>query len=337
VQKVADTRPAIPVEGNRAINPVEINLDQEKPSYERGLDMGKSYASAAGNGGSKSGYQIVERRKAFAKVKAPTPDPISRISVWERHLKIRFVTDSKVVTKLVEGTSPEVIRTKLNGYLRDLNERKAYFAISGKNRFGDILRMLADSKVDDIVIYLKALGERLKELNLPPFRFESDTEKVKIYVGMILLTRAGRINWCPEDWNDDTGFRAISNDIENSNPGLYVTAKPWWVGGLRKMHNRKQSTASMILVVEKTKEITAMMSANNPRINIGGRSPFSRAWREENASMICARFLKVGHVGAGCDAPAVCKFYRQSHMTINHVCWVAGCYARGVDCAHCRR
>jgi len=313
-------------------------IPQEKPSYERGIEINKmTFATVAGTESNKNGYQMVEGRKRFMKPKGKTPEPISRISLRERHLKIRFVTDKKVITELDDGITPETIRIALNDTLRDLNERKSYFSVCGKNRFGDILLTLADTKIDDIMVYLEAMKEKLYEMGLPELRFERDAEKVKIYVGMVPLTRAGRINWSPEDWVDDTGYRSISNDVEKSNPGIVVTARPSWVGGLRKMHNRKQSTAGMILVVEKTKEVASMMSMTNPKITLGGKPRYCRAWREENASIMCARCLKIGHVGAGCDAPPACKFCRQSHMSINHECKVSGCGARGVECQHCRK
>jgi len=313
-------------------------IPQEKPSYERGIEINKmTFATEAGADSDKNGYQMVEGRKRLTKPKGKTPEPISRINLRERHLKIRFITDKKVITELDDGVTPETIRIALNNTLRDLNERKSYFSVCGKNRFGDILLMLADTKIDDIMVYLEAMKEKLYEMGLPKLRFERDAEKVKIYVGMVPLTRAGRINWSPEDWVDDTGYRSISNDIEKSNLGIVVTARPSLVGGLRKMHNGEQSTAGMILVVEKPKEVASMMSMTNPRITLSEKPRYCRAWREENASIMCARCLKIGHVGAGCDAPPACKFCRQSHMSINHECKVSGCRARGVECQHCRK
>jgi len=190
---------------------------------------------------------------------------------------VRFVTANQVVTKLAEGLTTEVFQTAMNDCLKDLNERKVYFRVCRRNRFSDVLHTQTDSKVDDFMEYLNALGEKFTSLGVPEFRFERDSEKVKIDVGMVPLTNPGRINWSPEDWIDDTEYRTITNDVESANSGIVITAKPLWVGGVWKMHVQKQSTAGIILVVEKTKEVMVMMSAESPRIVICGKPRFCRA------------------------------------------------------------
>jgi len=69
-----------------------------------------------------------------------------------------------VVTEPKNSVIPETIRVTLNETLRNLHERKSYFSICGKNRFGDILLTLADTKIDDIMGYLEAIKERLYEM-----------------------------------------------------------------------------------------------------------------------------------------------------------------------------
>jgi len=279
-----------------------------EPSYERGLNTKKSFASVADNNGKKGSFNWVSRRKAFAPKKEAKTEPITQIRVRERHLKIRFVTEKKAITTLGNEHSTKSIRIALNQCLTGLNETKGYFSICGKNRFGDILLTLAENKVDDIMVYIEALRVTLVDMGLPTFRFECDAEKVKVFVGMVPLIRSCRLNWSPEDWVEEAGYREISNDVEQSNPWITVAAKPSWVGGLRKFHNQKQSTNGMILLLEKSVELTRMMSIDNPKIIIGGKKRFCQAWREESESIMCARCLKIGHVGAGCDSNPVCLF-----------------------------
>jgi len=164
--------------------------------------------------------------------------------------------------------------------------------------------------------------------------FTADVKKAKVFAGLVLLCRPGKVSWLPEDWNNDAAFRQLSTDIERSNPGITLEAKPSWVGQLGKFHSRKQSCAGLLLVVRLTSRVKEILESKNPRIVIGGKVRMCRAWNEENGSQICARCCQIGDNGNGCKNTPVCKFYRDNHESSNYFCMVTGCGARQCTCLH---
>jgi len=176
------------------------------------------------------------------------------------------------VTKLPVGVNPETIRNGLNECLRNLNERKAYFWKASLNRFGDVLLSLRDTSMEDIHHYLNALSKEPENMGLKDFRFERDAKKVKIFVGMVPLARAGKGSWSPTDWESEDAFRSMASDIEQSNMGITLAARPSWVGKLETFHRRKQSTAGILLVVELSPEVRVIMAKDTPRIIISGKA-----------------------------------------------------------------
>ena len=346
-KKVAAVKPAIPLtQKNKGKQVVKNNKTNETktvveqlttttippmvPTYESGMTYSKVATDEAGT----KEFSIVSGRKRFEKKKPVTVNNPLRTKERERHLKIRFDTPKGTLTKLPKGINPETIRNGLNECLRNLNERKVSISVAKLNRFGDVLLALRDTKVEDIHHYLTALGEELENMGLENFRFERDAEKVKIFVGMVPLARAGKGTWSPSDWDDINAFRSMANDIEHSNMGVTLAAKPSWVGKLEKFHKRKQSTAGILLVVEMSPEVRAMMASQTPRIIISGKYRICRAWREENNSVLCTRCMKIGHIGAGCNAKPVCKYCRKDHISTEHRCNVTGCANTHDGCKH---
>ena len=304
-----------------------------EPSYE---NRTPTFAQKAREGTTKKEFSIVANRKRFAK-KAGTPEVVTGISVWERHLKIRFETAKGTVTRLPEGVTQASIRDGLNECLRNLNERKIYFSMVGQNRFGNVLLILADSRAEEVLPYIRAMEGRLERMGLAKFRFEKDTEKAKIFVGSVPLKQAGKDTWKCEDWDGENAFRRLANDIELSNPGITLASKPSWVGKLTMMKNRRQSTAGLLIVVDLNDEVRKMMGKEFSKITVAGKSRFCRAWKEENPSVVCTRCLKIGHVGAGCVNEPVCKWCRQKRLTLEHSCPVTGCEERHAGCKHTRK
>jgi len=249
-----ETRPAIPIPtlttkkgkgkctGKTREECLVMAVPLIQPAYEHGIAAGPSnattYSKVAADASGTKEFSIVRGRKRFEKKKPVTVVETSRIKEQERHLKIRFNTAKGVVTKLPVGVNPETIRNGLNECLQNLNERKAYFSKASLNRFGDVLLSLRDTRVEDIHHYLNALGEELESMGLEKVRFERDAEKVKIFVGMVPLARAGKESWSPSDWEGEDAFRSMANDIEQSNMGIMLAAKPSWVGKLGKFHQR---------------------------------------------------------------------------------------------------
>jgi len=323
----ADTKKADKV---KAVEQPARTIPPNVPKYESGMTYSKVAADEMGT----KEFSIVRGRKRFEKKKLVVVGVPPRTKERERHLKIRFNTPKGTVTKLPKGINPETIRNGLNECLGNLNERKAYFSVARLNKFGDVLLALRDTKVEDIHHYLTALGEELENMGLKDFRFERDAEKVKIFVGMVPLARAGKGTWSPSDWDDVNAFRSMANDIELSNMGITLAAKPSWVGKLEKFHKRKQSTAGILLVVEKSPEVKAMMAKETPRMIISGKPRICRVWREENNSVLCTRCMKIGHIGAGCIAKPVCKYCRKEHLSTDHKCNVTGCVNTQAGCKH---
>jgi len=287
-----ETRPAVPIptptttkgkgkcNERKQVECLVTAVPPVKPAYEHGIAAGPSntvtYSKIAADASGTKEFSIVRGRKRFEKKRPAAVVETSKFKERERHLKIRYNTAKGVVTKLPVGVNPETIRNGLNECLRNLNERKAYFSKASLNRFGDVLLSLRDTRVEDIHHYLSALGEELESMGLENFRFERDAKKVKIFVGMVPLTRAGKASWSPSDWDDENAFRSMANDIEQSNTGITLAAKPSWVGKLSKFHQRRQSTAGVLLVVEMSPEVRAMMAKDTPRITISGKTRICR-------------------------------------------------------------
>jgi len=87
----------------------------------------------------------------------------------------------------------------------------------------------------------------------------------------------------------------MAADIERSNSGIYIAARPSWVGKLHVMKEQKQTTTGLTLLVEVTKELAGLMGGTEPKILVGGRKRFCRVWREKTDTTICDRCLQVGH------------------------------------------
>jgi len=199
--------------------------------------------------------------------------------VREKHLKIRFDTPKGMVTRLPRGVSQASIRDGLTECLRNLNERKIYFSIVGQNRVGDVLLRLGDSRADEVLPYVKAMEGELETMGLPKFRFEKDTEKAKIFVGLVPLNQAGKGSWECADWDGENAFRRIANDIELSNPGITLVSKPSWVGKLAMMKRRRQSTAGLSIVVDMNDTVREIMGKEYPKIMVAGKARIRRAWK----------------------------------------------------------
>ena len=127
-------------------------------------------------------------------------------------------------------------------------------------------------------------------------------------------------------------------DIERSNPGIFICARPAWVGKLHVMKERYSWKAGLIILCEETDGLKIALSRKSSRLVVGGRNRFCRVWRENWATVICDKCLKVGHGGAECRSPAMCKWCRKDHHTLVHKCPIVDCVApKGRSCMHCTR
>jgi len=291
--------------------------------------------------GDKDGFTMVVGNASKKKVnKSVAPGIVKRdvAPEKERHLKVRFIKERGKVHGLPEGITVDMVRNVLNGTLEGLNV-DAYFAKAGRNKWGDIELTLARTKAEDLLTAGQAMTDALQGLGLKDFTFVRDTKKVKIYVAMVPLVKGGYgTNWDPKDWQDDNSFDGLAADIERSNPGIYVCARPSWVGKLHAMKSRKQSTAGLTILVEETRELKGAMAAREPKILVGGRRRFCRVWRERSDTMVCDKCLMVGHSLPECKLDQKCRWCRKNHMSGDHKCPIIDCPApKGVACTHCRK
>jgi len=96
-------------------------------------------------------------------------------------------------------------------------------------------------------------------------------------------------------------------DIERSNPGIHVEARPSWVGKLNIMKERKQTKAGMILLREENEYLRGVLGKDEPKLLVAGRKRFCSVWREKTDTSICDRCCTVGHTLPECKGKPVCR------------------------------
>jgi len=333
-------RKRVPKVAINEVAPVEdMKESSEVPEYrkEQGGFAGGSCSTVTRKGNS-SGANV---KVGKAEKKTVTKKAIVKREVFgtekERHLKIRFVGKRGMVHELPLGVTAEVIRVKLNTTLKGLNI-DAYFAKAGKNKWGDIEMTLARTKAAHLITAGKAMEDAVRELGIKDFSFVLDTKKVKVYLAMIPLERSGRRGWEVEDWQGEKAFDMLAADIEKSNPGIYVAARPSWVGKLGIMRERKQKTAGLVVLCEETNELKEILGKKEPKMLIGGANRFCRTWRERSDTVICDRCLSVGHKLPECKANPKCRWCSRAHLSTEHKCLIVDCPApKGMACTHCRK
>jgi len=323
--------------GSDASVPVAPVTILRRPAYATTDEdkVTKSFASMAASNASPDGYNIVAGRKCFTHKKAVPPVPVTTIPVRSRHVTIKFTRARDVKFVLPAGITVVRIRDELNKTLFSLN-CGAYFSLCSLRKWGDVLLTLAATKADDIVGYYPALREALEALGLNDFAFARDTEKVKVFVGMVPLSQFGG-GWQPSEWEGRSAFDRLAADIEQSNPGILIAARPSWAGRLHKLKERRVNNAGLILVLEMTPEVRTMMNAASPRIVVAGRHRVCRAWREDCPTVVCGRCQTVGHRIGECRNSPACAFCHGGHLTSGHVCPVLSCKKVGTACEHVKR
>ena len=229
-----------------------------------------------------------------------------------------------------------MIRTRINETLKNLN-MDGYFAKAEKTRMGDVHMCMSKTRAADIIGAKEAMTECMEQMGLEEFEWVPDTKKVKVYINDVPLKRDGfGKDWKPEDWHGENAFDSLAADIERSNPGIFICARPSWVGKLHVMKNRKNWKAGLIILCEETDSLKIMLERGNPRILVGGRNRYCRVWRENAGTIICDKCLKARHGGAECRSKAVCKWCRKDHHTSIHKCPIVDCAAaKGMCCMHC--
>ena len=297
-----------------------------------------SYAKTAAKANPNGFTEVVRKsgRKEEKKL-----DEIRKVYVAperERRLSIRFNRRKSGKQGLPEEISTEMVRTRLNETLKELNI-EGYFSKAERTRMGDVHLCLSKTRAADIATAKNAMTECMTTMGLQEFKWMPDTKKVKVYINDVPLMRDGfGGDWKPEDWHGENAFDALSADIERSNPDIFICARPAWVGKLHVMKERNNWKAGLIILCEETDGLKVALGRNSPRLVVGGRNRFCRVWRENGATVICDKCLKVGHGGAECRSNAMCKWCRKDHHTSVHKCPIVDCAApKGRSCMHCTR
>jgi len=180
------------------------------------------------------------------------------------------------------------------------------------------------------------MREAMETLGLGEFGFARDTEKVKVFVGMVPLSQFGG-GLQPSEWEGRTAFDRLAPDIEQSNPGVVLAAHPSWAGRLHKLVERKVNNAGLILVLEMSPEVRKIMGCHNPRLGVAGRPRTCRMWREDTPTIVCDRCYTVGHRSGECRSKPACAFCHGGHLTAHHKCPVLSCRKVGTACPHVNR
>src|SRR5205807_8099692 len=97
----------------------------------------------------------------------------------------------------------------------------------------------------------------------------------------------------------------------------------------------KQSTASLVLVLEGSEAVKSMLRGQDPTMMVAGRRRSCRVFRENVVTPVCERCQQLGHPTGGCKSAPVCRFCRGEHETSSHKCTTEGCDAAlGNSCQH---
>jgi len=328
--------PAAKVHSDKIVPAVPVTI-LRCPAYATmgGAGVTKSFASIAASNASPDGYNVVAGRKHFGRQKAVSPVPVTSIPARSRHVTIKLTRARHEKCILPTGINVGRIRDTLNNALFRLN-CGAYLSMCSSGKWGDELLTLAATKVDDIVGYYPARREVLERLGFDDFTFARDTEKLKVFVGMVPLSRFGG-GWQPSEWEGHSAFDQLAADIEQSNPGVSIAARPSWAGRLPKLKEQKVNNAGLILVLEKTPEVVAIITVASPRIVVAGRHRVCRAWHEANPTVVCANCQTVGHRAGECKNKPVCAFCYGAHLTRGHTCPVLSCQKVETACQHVQR
>ena len=301
--------------------------NSDKTTYAKIANTGnKKFTEVVRNPDRKASRKLEDIRKGYL---APER---------ERRLSIRFNRRKNGKQGFPKEISTEMVRKKLNETLKELNI-DGYFSKAEKTRMGDVHLCLSKTRAADITTAKNAMTKCMTEIGLQEFNWMADTKKVKVYINDVPLIRSGfGGDWKPEDWNGENAFDTLSADIERSNPGIFICARPAWVGKLHVMKERNSWKAGLIILCEETDGLKIALGRNSPRLVVGGRNRFCRVWRENGATVICDKCLKVGHGGAECRSTAVCKWCGKDHHTSVHKCPIVDCAApKGRGCIHCNR
>jgi len=193
--------------------------------------------------------------------------------------------------------------------------------------------------VNDIVKAKEAMTISMEEMGLQEFDRVPDTKKVKVYISEVLLIREGfGEDWESEDWHGENAFDSMAADIEKGNPGIFICARPLWVGKLHVMKERKQWKAGLIVLCEKNNYLNGTMGRKELKVKVEGRNRYCRIWRENAGTVVCDKCLKIGHGGMKCRNKMVCRWCRKEHYTSQHKCPIVECdAAKGVNCIHCSK
>jgi len=294
----------IPTLPTTEVRKQNTDSNEAKPTYKKPKD---SFVEVARRNEDKEFTTVVNKKDTRKMTKLGEIKKTIQIPERERRLSSRFNRKANGKQGLPTNIGAEKIRLELKEILKGLNF-DPYFAKANTTRMGDVYLCLANTRASEIVKAKDAMTMCMKNIGLEDFVWTPDTKKVKVYQSDVPLMRDGfGGEWKPQDWQGENAFDKLAADIERSNPGVYVCARPSWVGKLHVMKERKQWKAGLIILCEETDMLKGTLGRQNPKMFVGGRNRYCRLWRQNAGTVICDKCLSAGHGGAECRSKSKCK------------------------------
>ncbi|RPA98026.1 hypothetical protein L873DRAFT_1790553 [Choiromyces venosus 120613-1] len=254
---------------------------------------------------------------------APRLGPL--ITAHECHVAICFEKRGSNVL-LLAGISTEMVKTALNKVFVTRGSDAHFGSCVAHRTTGDLFLDLVQHSAASIWELVPHLEIAAMGLGLNGFSFCQDTKKIKILISQLPLSPAGvRGSWEIADWQNDNSFDDLIRDLEVTNLGVHVVGRPHWIGSLAGHKQYKHNQGSVVFVVDFTPEVRA--SLDHKSIMVYSRQCPVRIWAELEATSICERCLRHGHVAVMCRAPVTCKFCTGGNLSREHSCSVRDCAA----------
>ncbi|PWW74897.1 hypothetical protein C7212DRAFT_345449 [Tuber magnatum] len=180
-------------------------------------------------------------------------------ALTEQNCKVNLNCQQKrnVMGGFLGGVKSEMVRNQLNKALSDLNVANLLFAKTAVTRFGDLHPVMANAVATGLVGYFLVPREVAEEMGMGRWEFRLDTPKIEPFIGGVPLEKALGRKWEVDNWVGEMDRMAV--DVEISNPGVHVVARPAWASKLGALQARGVVSAGLMLVVEKMAEVVRML------------------------------------------------------------------------------
>jgi len=288
-----------------------------------------TWSQVASSGAEGGKFTLVTKRKN----KASSPSPVA-LTERERHIIVQFEKRG-AKARLPAGINTEMIKNALNRVLASGGAARFGSCVQHRTS-GDILLSLVQHSAASVWGMVSCLEHALMEPGINGFSINQHRKRVKILISELPLSPLGvGAVWKPEDWHGDGAFDNLIRDLEVTNPGFNIVGRPHCIGCLTGHKAHKHTQGSVVFVVELSDSVKTCLDRRTVMV-YRRRRPI-RIWVELNATSVCTRCLRHGHVAVMCRAPVACKFCDGGHLSTLHQCSVRDCKAAvGSLCTHVR-